>query len=201
MPLTYHELTSLTDDLLFPWLDLYELSFPPQEKILVSDHLAALKDKMRGQGAEHTLLAALDSTGDLVGMARYHIFSEHNMAVLWYLATAPHRRSQGLGGEFFEEILSRTRTAAVRFLIYEVEIPEHAHDPALARRRIQFYRRHGAQILTGIHYLQSVGTHLPPTPMHLLMHPFQPVSPQQVFDCWHALVGDLLRQTGAPEFA
>ena len=31
----------LDDDLLFPWLDLYETAFPPTEKVLVSSFLLA----------------------------------------------------------------------------------------------------------------------------------------------------------------
>ena len=54
---TYAEITELGDDLLLPWLDLYETPFPPTEKVLVSDHVKVLKDKASGLEAEHHLLA------------------------------------------------------------------------------------------------------------------------------------------------
>lgn len=43
-PLEFLELTRIDEPLLLPWLDLCELAFPPNERMLVSYHLNLLAD-------------------------------------------------------------------------------------------------------------------------------------------------------------
>jgi ribosomal protein S18 acetylase RimI-like enzyme len=171
------EITSLEDDLLLPWLDLFETAFPPHEKVLVSNHLQAIKMQARGEDIQEHFLAALDDHHALTGMARYQLFPETRAAFLWYLATTLAARNLGLGGKIYDHILSIIDPSQYQVMFLEVEMPEEAENEALrllAKRRIGFYRRHGAVQLNGIHYLQTVGPHQPQTPMHILVHPFQP---------------------------
>jgi ribosomal protein S18 acetylase RimI-like enzyme len=197
------QLTGLDDDLLLPWLDLYETAFPPHEKMLVSAHLQALKAKAGGDAPEHVFLAAVAATGtgagQFAGLARYELIPTGRVVSLWYLAVNPALRSQGLGSQIYREILQRIEPGAYRAMLFEVEIPELQEKGAprdLAARRIQFYRRQGALLLGGIHYLQSVGWHQPLTPMHLMVHPLHPLSPQESFDLGKRVYGDYLAQTG-----
>jgi GNAT superfamily N-acetyltransferase len=197
------ELTSADDKLFLPWLDLYETAFPPHEKMLVSTHLQILKAKAGGGAPEHVLLAALANTsaggGQFAGLVRYELIPPDQAAVLWYLAVNPALRSQGLGSQIYQEILRRIEPHTYRAMLFEVEIPELQEKDAeseLASRRIQFYRRQGALLLGGIHYLQSVGWHQPLTPMHLMVHPIQPLSPQEAFDLCKRVFEDTLAQTG-----
>jgi GNAT superfamily N-acetyltransferase len=195
----YTEITHIEDDLLLPWLDLYETAFPPNEKILVSNHLETLKIKARGEAQDDIFLAALDSQGKLLGMARFQILPEVHAAILWYLAVTPRERSQGLGSKIYQEIIRRIGLVNVHALVMEVEIPELCHSEEtrqFADRRIRFYHRHGARQLTGIHCLQHVGWHQPPTPMHILIHPLQRLEPQAAFDLAKCIFGDHLTQVG-----
>lgn len=188
--LTFVELTDINDDLLPAWLDLYETSFPPEERILVSDFLLMLKQKVRGEWEHSHMMAALDSEAKLVGILRFDALLDGDMACLWYLAVTPEARGRGMGSACLEEALRRCREAGARAAVLEVEIPDQAPDPEFARRRIEFYRRHGALMLQGIHYLQSVGPHQPDIPMHILVCPFQPITPQEAFEFAQTLFGE-----------
>jgi GNAT superfamily N-acetyltransferase len=200
------ELTSLQDDLLLPWLDLYETAFPAAERVLVSKHLLALKGASDAdEPGEHHILAALAGNASFAGLARYQVPPDLGAAYLWYLATAPELRSQGVGTKFYQEIVRRVTGPALRALVIEVEIPARASggegeaaaaERALAQRRITFYRRQGARLLEGIHYLQSVGRHQAPIPMHLMFHAFGALDAAQAFALARSLWSEQVKQVG-----
>src|SRR5207244_1523637 len=100
-------IVDLGDDLLPPWLDLYEVAFPPAEKVLVSSHLRLLKNKALGLADNHHLLAAVNREGELVAMARYERQPSCSAAYLWYLAVVAPARCRGIGSEVYHEILRR----------------------------------------------------------------------------------------------
>jgi ribosomal protein S18 acetylase RimI-like enzyme len=190
------ETTSLSDPLFPAWLDLYEQSFPPAERVLVSTFVRALAAPEAP--LPHTLLAGVEDDGGLVGLADFQVFPQQRVAYLWYLAVAPEKRGSGLGTQIYQAILARL-SAEVHALLLEVEIPSLAHGPAerqLAQRRIAFYRRLGAQVLEGIHYLQSVGPHQAPVTMHLMVHPQGIFSPEQAYTAAREICGDLVARTG-----
>lgn len=189
------ELESVADDLLLPWLDLYETAFPPPERVLVSEILSLLRDKSQGLAQSQHLLAALEPPGQFVGMAWYELWPK-DVALLGYIAVTPEKREQGIGTQFYQEIVKRISLQA---LFLELEMPEEAtseRQRQIALRRIQFYRRLGALRLMGIRYLQTVGPHQPLTPMHLMVHLFQPIDAQAVFELAQAIFGDMIRQVG-----
>ena len=64
-------------------------------------------------------------------------------ALLDYLCVAPDRRSDGLGGEMLR--LMRAGYPGWTILA-EAEAPAYAPDPAMAERRLGFYRRNGAAL-------------------------------------------------------
>jgi ribosomal protein S18 acetylase RimI-like enzyme len=193
--LNIRELESVTDDLLLPWLDLFETAFPPPERVLVSEILALLRDKAPGLVQSHHLLAALEPPGQFVGMAWYELWPK-DVGLLGYIAVVPEKRGQGIGSRFYREIVKRI---SARVLFLEMEMPEEAtseQQRQFALRRIQFYRQLGALRLTGIHYLQTVGPHQPLTPMHLMVHPFEPIDALEVFELAQGVFGDLICQVG-----
>jgi len=194
--LEIHEITRIDDSLLFPWLDLYELSFPPSEKALVSTFLAVLNEGPRAAQRGVHLLAAVDSAGHLTGMAAHQDFQQYTAALLWYLAIVDGERAQGYGSWFYREIVE-SLDPSCRALFLEVEIPDLAATSearGLAERRIDFYRRLGARVLRGIHYRQYVGDHVPPLPMHLMVHPVQPLDPTQAFDLASRVFGPFIKK-------
>ena len=63
-------------------------------------------------------------------------------ALFDYLCVTPARRNDGLGSLLIEKLVEAERG---NVLFGESEIPAYAADPAMAERRLGFYRRNGAQ--------------------------------------------------------
>lgn len=59
-----------------------------------------------------------------------------------YLCVTPSRRNDGLGSLLIQKLLEAERG---NVLFGESEIPDYAPDPAMAERRLAFYRRNGAK--------------------------------------------------------
>jgi len=198
MDLHITEIADLHDGLLLPWLDLYETAFPPSERMLVSFYLRLLREKRDGLQPHHHLLAA-QREGVFVGLAHYVELCEHNVAWLWMFAVIPEARNHGLGAAMYGEIVRRLPAGTIAMLL-EVERPDLVHTEAecrLAERRIAFYRRQGARLLEGVHYVQQVGPHQAPLPMHIMLHPLAPLDAETAFRCAKTAFGDAVAQTGA----
>jgi hypothetical protein len=73
---------------------------------------------------------------------------------------------------------------------------EGAEAAALAARRIGFYKRRGARLLTGVEYLQRVGPHQPAVPMHIMIHCAQDCAPEKGFGWAKALFRGAVWQVG-----
>jgi GNAT superfamily N-acetyltransferase len=193
--LSFHTIADLSDDLLCSWLNLYETAFPPEERILVSTFIRLLQTCKRKEQRSVELLAAVDGERHLVGLAFYEFQLNVNWVTLWYIAIDAAQRSQGYGSQVYQEIVRRSKGEDCDGILFEVEIPENAgsfETRLLAERRIQFYQRNGAKLLSGIHYLQSVGIHQPLTPMHLMFHPLKNLDAQDAFQIAKDIFGDLL---------
>ncbi len=192
MDLRITEITTLDDNLLIPWLDLYETAFPANERMLVSFYLRLLKEKW----PNHHLLA-VQCEGIFVGLVHYVVIAEHRLAWLWMFAVTPESRNLGLGAAIYWDVVARLPVGTVAMLL-EVERPDLAHtdaDRQLAARRIAFYRRQGAQLLDGVHYVQSVGPHQSPLAMHVMVHLLQPMDADAAFQLARAVFGDAITQT------
>jgi len=188
------EIISRSDDILLPWLDLYETAFPGVERVLVS-HL--LEGVGSGETRRH-MLAALDGQDKLGAMLYYSDQPEAQAAFLWYFAVIPELRGQGWGARLYGELLQRLK-AGERALFFDVERPDDAGSPALrenAERRMRFYRRLGAVRLAGVRYVQRAGPHLPELPMHLMVHPLGPLNAQEAYEMGRSFLPEALSQSG-----
>ena len=200
--ITLAPLTGLADPRLLPWMELYELSFPPSERLLISTMLALALEQSRfarsGAPRDEWLLSALDGD-EFVGLVHYRRYPEERLAALWGLATRPELRGRGLGAAIYLALWRRLREEGCRAVLFEVERPDAAEDDArreFAARRIGFYRRMGAQLLTGVEYLQQIGPHQPPVPMHIMAQPAETCSAEDAFAWARALFGDAVWQVG-----
>jgi len=192
-----HKITSLDDAWLLPWLELYETAFPARERVLVAGLLMQIQEQSQESEGGAFFFAWIGADEEFKGMALYEV--EGETGLLWYLAIDPRWRGLGLGSYFYQALLQDMQNRDCRALLFEVEKPEEAEDPEqrlLAERRIRFYQRLGAHLLTGITYLQFVGSHVPATPMHLMVHPFEPLKAQQAFNLAKACFGENLNQVG-----
>ena len=194
MKLTFHEIIDIDDDLLLPWLDLYEVTFPPEEKLLISRFLRLLKPNLNIEKPDCHLLAVLDQKRDFVGLICYDIAQSINAYSLWYFATIPERRGNGLGAACYAEVIRRAKEAGADFLVFEVEVPEDSADADISRRRIEFYRRQGAKLMQGIHFTQNIGEHTRRIQMNVMVHQFRPIPLAHTFELLRDYYGDEFRQ-------
>lgn len=193
--LTFTEIIDPADPLFLEWLDLYETAFPPSEKMLVSTLLKKLKMVASGEARALHFLSVQNEGGTFVGMMLYRADPSDGIAALWYLAIKPSERSHGLGTIAYQYLIKRLDPSTYEALLLEVEIPRKKNAEE-AERRITFYRRQGTLLLDGIHYLQFIGWHHPPTPMHLMVHPIRPLDPERAFALAKSVFGEAIHRRG-----
>ncbi|HNT25067.1 MAG TPA: GNAT family N-acetyltransferase [Anaerolineales bacterium] len=210
--LTLHAITDLNDPLLPEWLELYEASFPPNERLPVS-YLQELV--AAGSPGDELLAATLpDPTAahgraQFVGLVYYEFLKSVTPApgqpvcsvpgFLWYMAVKPQLRSQGLGAAIYRLAFQHCQQKGCCAWLIEVEKPELAQTPEekdFASRRIRFYQRQGARLLRGISYIAQLGEHQPDTPMHVMIHSQAPLTPQAAFAYAQYISGGVLIQSG-----
>ncbi len=174
--LNYRSIRSLSDKCYDSWLDIYQTSFPLSEQMLVSALNSALREIGGQDASERTaeFLLAETQEGEPVGISHYVYSEDCKAGLLWYIAVRKDIRSKGFGSQIYHESVQRLKNdhPEIIALMFEVEDPMHVdtdEENQLAHRRITFYRRNGAKLVSGIHYLQSVGWQ-PPIPMHLMIH-------------------------------
>ncbi|MCS6776920.1 MAG: GNAT family N-acetyltransferase [Chloroherpetonaceae bacterium] len=202
-PLVVHEIHSEQDPLWPQWQAIYRESFPDHERMSEAFFTEKLRAHSTGPARDFHLLAMASPAGEVAGIACYELRRLSRAGVLWYLATRAHQRNRGYGAMLYAEITRRLRSAGASALFLEVEIPEivaaQGEDRAQwAARRIAWYQRQGALLLTGIHYLQHVDQPFPPVPMHLMVHPLEPLDASRACAMAADLFGSALTQIGPP---
>ena len=111
-----------------------EPSFPASERKPLKEMLAEMR---RGEYHPWCLFDGGDIVGEAFAWTRvpgYVLFD--------YLCVTETRRNDGLGSTLIEKLLEAERGSV---LFGEAEIPAYAPDPAMAERRLAFYRRNGAK--------------------------------------------------------
>lgn len=198
------EITSLQDNLLLPWLELYEKAFPAVERVLVTRLLLGIKDRAPSRFA----LAAVDEQDQFLGLVYYSIISGTKVAFLWYFAVLPELRGAGLGAQLYQALLQRLGSEC-RGVVFDVEMPELCTGQAerdLAQRRIVFYRRLGARLLDGVRYTMQAESHLPALEMYLMAHPLPapgqpPLTAPEALEAVERFIGERIPITGEVRFA
>ncbi|MCW3095255.1 MAG: acetyltransferase, N-acetylglutamate synthase [Chthonomonadaceae bacterium] len=187
MHLELHRIDGITDPYLLPALRIYEQAFPLYEQTTTSSWIENLLDRSE---SARIFVVALDRESDQVaGMAFYETcrsVSQPPVVYLWYLCTRVDLRGQGLGRKIYQMLTERLFATGARAIVFEVERPDavllHGPDAAeLAARRIRWYQRNGALLLSNVDYLQHVDNGLPPTPMYLMIHPQHALTPEEAF--------------------
>lgn len=118
---------------------LIEVSFPPAEREPFAHFLQAVE-----AGYYHLYLAV--EGADLLGFAAINPLDCAGVFLLSYLAVDPGARSGGIGGRLLDHVHGDLKAKGGRGLLLEIEsLAEATPDPAdPRRRRLAFYRRHGA---------------------------------------------------------
>lgn len=197
--LFFKTITSLHDPLLPAWLDLYEIAFPPEERMLVSHVIQTITAKEEGRQVLEEIVAVVDAGQNVLGMLYYELRSDLRAAGLYYLAVAPDVRNQGLGSRIYGEMIARCRAAGCRILVFDVEIPElssTSEGQTLALRRINFYYRHGTQLLEGVRSMLQAHTSRAIIPLYIMAYPLETITPEEVCSMAKELLSDSVTYTG-----
>ena len=123
---------------------IYLDSFPSHERA----EFSYLVDSI-AQGTRWFFAATRDN--DLLGFAVVVPHVASDIHLLEYLAVGANARNQGVGSFLLASVIAAIRTSqSVTGLLIEVEPDDEGNDAErkLRARRIDFYRRHGAQVVT-----------------------------------------------------
>lgn len=125
-----------------------------EQSIAVNEQLPRSRLRKLLSEDDYRLYALRDRNG-IAGAASLYFSASTPFVLLDYLAIHPERRNQGLGSAFFRELTNavRQKKPETNWLILEVDaVPDSASQSEGNRRRIEFYRRLGAQLLANVPY-------------------------------------------------
>ena len=126
-----------------------------EQSIAANEQLSRSRLRKLLSGDDYRLYA-LRGRNEVAGAASLYFSSSTPFVVLDYLAIHPERRNQGLGSVFFRELTDAVRreNPEANWLILEVDDEGEKLDGKYVenRRRIEFYRRLGAQLLANVPY-------------------------------------------------
>jgi GNAT superfamily N-acetyltransferase len=196
--LQFREIERFDDPALPAFLDLYETAFPASERVPVSDIINVLLARQQGKAGNDHLLAAVDGSGSLAGMAWVEIIRRCSAAYLIYIAVVSPLRGSGAGSRMMEEIVRRLRQEepSLQAIIIELDDPAGyaGEEREIAEKRIRFYRRLGAKLLTGIHYIQRVEFFPEGVPMRVAVLPLQEITPERAFEIARGVLGKSMKR-------
>ena len=153
-------------------LEILTDSIPASERL----PLARFKNLLAGGRYR---VYAFRSGSKVVGSAVLYFSQAQPVALLDYMAVRRELRGQGIGSALFREVakVAMDETPAPIWLILEVDDDREGsqEDRKLNHRRIEFYRRLGARLLTNVPYLFP-SSRTEPVPMRLMVLPLCPDS-------------------------
>lgn len=177
--LTLREVQSESDPALAEWLAMYERSFlrevrMPREAIAAQVSAAA---RVTPEGDVLHVAAALDGDA-VVGGAMFTFLSRSNLGFLSYIFIGPETRGRGVGEWVYRQLAgmlgmdATARGQSLQGIILEVEREDLAatvRERGERVRRLRFFARVGARIVTGIDYLQPpLHPEAEPVPLYLM---------------------------------
>lgn len=173
MPSGVQRVTKPVSPLFKPSIEIIRESIAISEQ-LREEHLLRLLE-----GDDYRLYC-LVSEGQVAAAAFVYLPRDEHFGHLDYMAVRSDLRNQGLGATLFQalvDIVSQERPGA-DYLLLEVDDDRRGDsaDQLIARRRIGFYRRLGAKLLTNVHYLFP-SHNGPPVPMRLMAYEFHQGKP------------------------
>lgn len=139
--------------------NIYVAAIPASER---KDRAALLRMTQRPDYAFHVA----ESAGRVLAFGIVYRAQGGAFALLEYFATDEAVRNRGIGSGLLRHIFAAHGDAPI---LLEVETPPDLSDESMEARRIAFYRRHGARLTEGFHYLLPLKTEIAPPPMSILI--------------------------------
>jgi len=125
---------------------IYLNSFPASER----QEPSVFTDRFLS--GESIFFVILSKENQVLAMCSLFDLHTHDFVLLDYLAVEESNRDKGLGAILFQAI-KEWAFKNFKKIIIEVENPLYGEDRLDKERRISFYERQGAQLLTGVRYL------------------------------------------------
>ena len=181
MPIAAMEIYDSSSDKFRQAIQIYEGSFPPEERESTSSFVKALKKKVCGEyNRFHFTIVEKDSKVAAMSVCEY--VPEACLGFFSYMAVDKQYRSQGIGHFLYEVMLKNVEMDAfcqnrseLMGCVYEVDRVEDmksSEDEETRKRRLRFYYSLGSYVVEGVDYYQpSLGMGKPPVRMHLMFHP------------------------------
>lgn len=173
------------DDPALSWIEsLYEASFEAVLR-LPTGFLGRSVANPMSLGKTRFLTLAEDE-GPL-GFAYFELLEEARMGYIVYIAVDGERRGRAVGSRLLEDVVARLdeaskdRGIACDGVMLEVERVEDAHDEAdraERERRMRFFAKHGACLLTSGYRQPPAQPAFPSVPLNLLWLPISEARPE-----------------------
>lgn len=147
-------------------MDIYSASFPLNEQQPISTIKARVV-----QGSSELYIGRYGD--ETVFMALLFPLPGTDFILLDYMATLASHRGKNAGSLFLQYMVAQL-TASGNYFLIESEDPASGNNRQERERRITFYQRNGAKLLSGVHYILPGMHGLEPTDMFLLVMPAYP---------------------------
>lgn len=144
-------------------IKIYLESFPDNERQPVT----TIKERLE-KGISRLFVGIIKN--EVAMMSLLFNLQESEFILLDYMAVSNKYRGAGTGSKFLEYLLNDLR-AKDKFLILEVENPSYGNNKEQRKKRIEFYRRNDAVMLSDVHYLLPALDGKTPTEMNLMIMP------------------------------
>jgi len=140
---TFHLINDPTKTEFKAALEIYEYSFPKNEK---QSQETIINRLIAGQ--ERLIIGKINE--DVMAIAFLFDLQNTNFLVLDYFAISEKLRGEGFGS-YFLKYLNDTAQSQSKCLLMEVDHPSFGTE--IDKRRVTFYKKNGARILKGIPYI------------------------------------------------
>lgn len=174
------------DDPMIAWVEaLYEASFEVVLRLPTAFLREAVASPKR-HGKTRFLTLAEDEEGPL-GFAYFELLESARMGYVVYIVVNPARRGRAVGSALLQDVVGRladeakNQGCACGGVMLEVERVEDAHDEAdraERERRLRFFAKHGARVLTSGYLQPPAQPGFPSVALNLLWLPMAEATPE-----------------------
>lgn len=161
--LIFQQINDINDIYFNDAVNIYEKSFPANEKQSLSLIIKRIKD------TTSVLFVGLFNE-KVVCMAMLWDFKDSEFTLLDYLAVDEHLRNKKIG-TFFFRFLKENSNGKGKYIIIESEDYKFGSDNEIKKKRINFYLKNGSYVLDDIHYIMPSLNDSNPTEMILMICP------------------------------
>ncbi len=181
--LHWREIQSLSDPVIPQFGATYEASFPIEVRVPQHLIVARIEKKLVGEPAPGVYHLGVAFDGDaMVGGAVFDFLNQTNIGFIDYIFVDRQVRSRGIGQFIYDRVsdtlvrdASRLGQEKLQGILFEIEkegLATQAEERQQRVRRLRFFLRMGAGIISGLSYLQPpLHPGEGPLPMHLMFHP------------------------------